>query len=123
MLQSFRMVGIPIPNVWLMARPLLPELIKAIRVTSRGVSPYFLARKHTRQPRGHANSRVRVSGEESSPVDESSILLLRSDAPSDLCSADVSPSLASGLLYRAATSEVVTVSAFQQHTFRAAQRE
>jgi hypothetical protein len=44
------------PNVWLMARPLLPELIKAIRVTSRGVSPYFLASKHTLQPRGHADS-------------------------------------------------------------------
>jgi hypothetical protein len=51
------------PNVWLMARPLLPELIKAIRVTSRGVSPYFLARKQTRQPGGHADSRVVVNGE------------------------------------------------------------
>jgi hypothetical protein len=28
----FRIVGIPIPNVRLMARPLLPEPIKAIRL-------------------------------------------------------------------------------------------
>jgi hypothetical protein len=42
----------------LMARPLLPEQIKAIRVTSRGVSPYFGARKHTPQPGGHAGSRL-----------------------------------------------------------------
>src|ERR1700722_4790320 len=61
--QYFRIVGIPTPNVWLMARPLLPELIKAIRVTSRGVSPYFLTRKQTRQPGGHADSRVAVNGE------------------------------------------------------------
>jgi hypothetical protein len=60
--QYFRIVGIPMPNVWLIARPLLPELIKAIRVTSRGVSPYFLARKQTRQPGGHADSRVLVNG-------------------------------------------------------------
>ena len=46
-----------------MARPLLPELIKAIRVTSRRVSPYFLARKQTRQPGGQADSRVVVNGE------------------------------------------------------------
>jgi hypothetical protein len=37
-------------------------LIKAIKLTSRGVSPYFLARKHTRHRRGHADSRVFANG-------------------------------------------------------------
>jgi hypothetical protein len=59
-----------------MARPLLPELIKAISVTSWGVSPYFLARKQTRQPCGQADSRVAVNG------DGSNLSLSRTDPPS-----------------------------------------
>jgi hypothetical protein len=51
------------PNILLIARLLRPEEIKTIRVTSRGVSPYFLARKHTRQSRGHADSPVFANGE------------------------------------------------------------
>src|SRR3984957_1442549 len=41
-----------------MARLPLPKVIKAIGVTSRGVSPYFCARKHTRQPGGCAGFRL-----------------------------------------------------------------
>ena len=51
------------PKARLMVRLLWPELIKTIRITSWEVSPYFFARKHTRQPSGHADSHVSDNGE------------------------------------------------------------
>jgi hypothetical protein len=65
-----RIVGISMPNVRLMARPLLPEQTKAIRETSRGVRPYFWARKQTRQPSEHAGSPAVVDGKNSNPASE-----------------------------------------------------
>src|SRR5258708_39285686 len=94
------------PNILLMARLLRPELIKAIRVTSRGVSPYFLVRKHTRRSRGHADSRVFANGE------STNLFPLPTEPPPHLRRADCSYSPVPGFWQRATTSEVPGISAF-----------